>query len=213
MEALGYNQSWISYEQETGIEYEMPNMALNWQKIPNSAWMGLLSVAVVLGAVGATQPATAALYVKTANGGCLNARTGPGTNYKVYTCVRNGARLADPVNWSGSWIQLSTGRWVDGTYTSTSATGRRSFRTTSNTARVRPGVRPAGTVVLSVGSQGALVAQVQSKLSGMGYSVGPYDAAYGPLTKAAVMRFQRSKGLTVDGVVGPSTSAAMGLSI
>ncbi|MEC4807233.1 MAG: peptidoglycan-binding protein [Jaaginema sp. PMC 1079.18] len=212
METLGYNQSWIAYEQETGVEYEMPDLALNWQKIPNSAWMGLLSVAVILGAVGTAEQATAALYAKT-NGSCLNARTGPGTNYKVHTCVRNGARLAEPVSWSGNWIKLSTGRWVDGRYTSTSPTGRQGFRTTSNTARVRPGVRPAGTVVLSVGSQGALVAKVQSKLSSLGYSIGPYDGAYGPLTKAAVMRFQRSKGLTVDGVVGPSTSAAMGLSI
>jgi len=212
VEALGYDQSWLSYEEEAGIEYEMPDMALNWNKLPNSAWMGLLSVAVVLGAVGTAEQASAALYVQTDTGSCLNARTGPGSNYSVYTCVRDGARLADPVSWSGSWIKLSTGRWVYGPFTSTSPTGRRSFRTTANTARVRPGVRPAGTLVLSVGSQGTLVAAVQSRLNDLGYSFGPYDAAYGPMTKSAVMRFQRNNGLTVDGVVGPRTAAAMGLS-
>lgn len=212
MEALGYTQSWASYEEETGIEYEMPDLAFNWHKIPNSAWMGLLSVAVVLGAVGTAEQASAALYVQTPNGSCLNARTGPGTGYRVYTCVSDGARLVDPVGASGNWIKLASGRWVYGPYTSTSATGRRGFRSYVNTARVRPGVNPGGTVVLSVGSQGTLVTAVQSKLRSQGYNIGPFDGAYGPLTKAAVMRFQRANGLAVDGVVGPRTLSAMGLS-
>ena len=38
------------------------------------------------------------------------------------------------------------------------------------------------------------------------------DGNYGPMSQAAVMAFQRSKGLTVDGVVGPQTLAALGIS-
>jgi len=37
------------------------------------------------------------------------------------------------------------------------------------------------------------------------------DGIYGPATKDAVIRFQRSKGLTADGVVGAQTWAALGL--
>jgi peptidoglycan hydrolase-like protein with peptidoglycan-binding domain len=38
------------------------------------------------------------------------------------------------------------------------------------------------------------------------------DGIYGPVTRAAVRRFQRSNGLAVDGVAGPVTLAALGLS-
>jgi peptidoglycan hydrolase-like protein with peptidoglycan-binding domain len=40
----------------------------------------------------------------------------------------------------------------------------------------------------------------------------PADGVYGKRTRAAVRRFQRRHGLTVDGVAGPATLAALGLS-
>jgi len=61
--------------------------------------------------------------------------------------------------------------------------------------------------------KGADVKAVQRKLQAKGYSVGPSqaDGIFGVLTSNAVKRFQHANHLTVDGIVGPLTRAALGL--
>jgi peptidoglycan hydrolase-like protein with peptidoglycan-binding domain len=53
------------------------------------------------------------------------------------------------------------------------------------------------------------VRELQRRLLRGGYAPGPVDGLYGPLTEAAVRRYQRAHGLAVDGVVGPQTRAVM----
>lgn len=64
---------------------------------------------------------------------------------------------------------------------------------------------------LSRGSFGELVAAVQTLLILEGYPCGPdgADGDFGPNTEAAVREFQDQLGLTPDGIVGPSTGAAI----
>jgi peptidoglycan hydrolase-like protein with peptidoglycan-binding domain len=50
---------------------------------------------------------------------------------------------------------------------------------------------------------------VQRRLAQAGDSPGPIDGRYGPLTRGAVVQFQASRGLEVDGVVGPQTWTAL----
>lgn len=62
---------------------------------------------------------------------------------------------------------------------------------------------------LKQGSRGSQVKALQDKLRAAGFDPGPSDGIYGPRTASAVRAFQRSRGLTVDGVAGPDTMAAL----
>ncbi len=62
-----------------------------------------------------------------------------------------------------------------------------------------------------VGSQGAEVKQVQTKLKELGYYKGNIDSIFGSQTKSALLSFQRAKGLTADGIAGPKTLKALGI--
>jgi peptidoglycan hydrolase-like protein with peptidoglycan-binding domain len=57
---------------------------------------------------------------------------------------------------------------------------------------------------------GPKVAAVQVALKRLGLYNATVDGVRGPLTKAAIVTFQRRRGLAADGVVGPQTRAAFG---
>ncbi len=63
-----------------------------------------------------------------------------------------------------------------------------------------------------VGSTGTEVTQVQQKLKSLGFYTGSVDGVYGSATKKAVAAFQKSVGLTADGVTGNATLLYLGLS-
>ena len=63
------------------------------------------------------------------------------------------------------------------------------------------------------GSKGEDVRKVQQKLIQYGYMTGSADGVFGKATYDAVVWFQRKNGLNVDGVVGASTAAALGISL
>ncbi len=61
------------------------------------------------------------------------------------------------------------------------------------------------------GSQSEEVKTIQEKLKQWGYYNGDIDGIYGSQTLAAVKSFQEKNGLTVDGIAGEKTLAAMGI--
>ncbi len=63
--------------------------------------------------------------------------------------------------------------------------------------------------VLSKGDRGSAVRDLQARLQSLNYWVGPVDGIYGPLTRQAVMAFQKVNGLSRDGIARPKTRAAM----
>lgn len=62
------------------------------------------------------------------------------------------------------------------------------------------------------GSTGSVVSQIQTKLKSWGYYSYDVDGIYGSRTEKAVRWFQSKNGLAVDGVAGPATLSALGIS-
>lgn len=71
----------------------------------------------------------------------------------------------------------------------------------------------AHAAVLKQGSTGNKVSEMQRKLKNWGYYDGSVDGIFGSGTREAVKYFQRTNGLTADGVVGSATAAALGMTL
>lgn len=77
----------------------------------------------------------------------------------------------------------------------------------SNATNTTGGTCNVNLNMLSKGSKGNSVKALQLILIGNGYSCGSYgaDGDFGSATDSAVRRFQRNKGIGVDGIVGTNT--------
>lgn len=64
-------------------------------------------------------------------------------------------------------------------------------------------------MTLRVNSRGAQVSQLQRQLKAAGFNPGPVDGIFGQGTLKAVKAYQKSKGLAVDGIVGPQTQGKL----
>jgi peptidoglycan hydrolase-like protein with peptidoglycan-binding domain len=67
-------------------------------------------------------------------------------------------------------------------------------------------------LLLQEGAVGPEVKQLQKRLQQLGFNPGPIDGVFGTGTKAAVVAFQKSKGLYADGIVGDKTWTTINLS-
>ena len=72
-------------------------------------------------------------------------------------------------------------------------------------------IYPSVYALSKYGSSGEEVRQIQTKLKNWGYYNGSVDGIYGSKTYSAVKAFQKKNGLTVDGIAGAKTLAALGI--
>jgi len=64
---------------------------------------------------------------------------------------------------------------------------------------------------LRAGARSEAVRCLQVTLTGRGFAPGPADGWFGGMTRDAVIAYQRTNGLFVDGVVGPRTAGSLGI--
>jgi peptidoglycan hydrolase-like protein with peptidoglycan-binding domain len=99
-------------------------------------------------------------------------------------------------------FQASQGLTADGIVGASTTEALRRAPSSTSTAASASGA-------LTIGATGNEVNQVQTRLTQLGFYTGPVTGFYGELTAEAVRQFQAANGLTVDGVVGSATSAAL----
>ena len=74
---------------------------------------------------------------------------------------------------------------------------------------VAAGAAPAATTPSSSTSNNAGIAVLQRQLNALSCDAGPIDGKLGPDTESGIRWFQSAAGITVDGIVGPVTSAKL----
>ena len=137
----------------------------------------------------------------------LNMRKSASTDSKVVTVLHNGTKVTIKGT-SGSWYKVSYGSYtgyVSKNYVSKSSSSSKlsSSSSSGSSAKVSTGS------TLKKGCSGTNVKNLQKKLKELGYYSGTVDGDYGTGTENAVKKFQRAKGLSADGVAGPSTLKAI----
>ena len=74
------------------------------------------------------------------------------------------------------------------------------------------GCQVTETAVINKNSPASQIKLVQQKLKNWGYYTGSVDGIFGSKTTQAVRYFQQKNKLVVDGIVGPKTLSALGIS-
>ena len=136
----------------------------------------------------------AALYGAAGSGGA------PITTTRRTTAPRSVPQGIPPRTVSQPAPPRTTGSICDRYYT---RIGHRDVRGAGNYA--------GGCNIPCVGSKNQNVVALQNRLKTLGYFKFHSTGYYGPITRNAVIRFQRANGLRPDGVAGPLTKRALAL--
>jgi peptidoglycan hydrolase-like protein with peptidoglycan-binding domain len=197
MEYMAYSHIFTAYEGLAGTDViNPPKLEFSWKKLlKSSTWLSLVGIGVFFAAV--TQAYAASSAFITTNGSCLRVRTDPSVNSPVVACLANGTRITTTETVNG-FAKLSADRYVASKWISQKPQGGSDDNTGSDVS---------GRVILKVGSRGAAVSKVQKALGDI-----QVDGKYGPETARRIREFQKSNNLIVDGVVGPETREALGIS-
>jgi peptidoglycan hydrolase-like protein with peptidoglycan-binding domain len=144
------------------------------------------------------------------NSGPVDGQFGPMTYRAVFRYQQAKRLFVDGI--VGRQTGTALGIWGTAPAGGGATSGGTSGSTASGAGAAAGGT--AGCAVntsLRRGSTGAQVQCLQTRLTALGYPVGPIDGAFGNMTHNGVVRYQRAKGLLADGIVGRITATALGI--
>lgn len=199
MESLGYPHLAAAYRSDV---LELPSLeaalsrAIAWERLSSQGWLRFLSLLLTVSILGAAiGPALAAERA----GETLRSGGGGGG-------VGDGPAFVNPDRPVTKPLPPITVRPCP------------TFKTISSYVYRPPYLRNnggwgagAGPCYSCVGGRNVNTSRLQQRLKDLGYFRFRVTGYYGPITEAAVRRFQRDSGLVPDGVAGPRTKAALGL--
>ncbi|HEY9688656.1 MAG TPA: peptidoglycan-binding protein [Coleofasciculaceae cyanobacterium] len=182
-------------------------LRLPWYRLSNQTAIGIVALAVAIGALGAApQRAEARSHAVLRPGqssGRVAAVQGRLRQLGFFNAHRNTGYYGPITAAAVRRYQASRGLPVTG------SVDRKTLRSLN-------GVPIAGSYGTSRGSSGggsapssARTVAIQNRLRALGFFKARSTGYYGPITRQAVQAFQRSRGLTADGVVGPKTRSAL----
>ncbi|MBW4599177.1 MAG: peptidoglycan-binding protein [Calothrix sp. FI2-JRJ7] len=204
MENTGYLHLASAYEAPEEVEVTNIQVGLaswNWNKLSFNAMMRFLPIMLSLFVVSIAGQSLA-----------VSRGTSGGEVSNVQRCLKQLGYFNGPVTGNfGSQTQDAVTRFQRANrLPAVGSVGPRTqqlLRSKCNTRNTGGGSRASG--VLSLGSRGQAVSNLQSNLSRLGFYNGPITTTFGPQTQNAVIRFQQANGLRADGVVGAGTLQAI----
>lgn len=115
------------------------------------------------------------------------------------------------LEWGGSWRTFKDSphfQWTGGLTINDLLSGKKPVY--SNPSNSKPSSTLKRVLKLTTPfMKGDDVLAIQKKLISLGYSIGTADGVFGEKTKKAVSDFQKSKKLSADGIIGPTTFDAL----
>ncbi|MBN3962597.1 peptidoglycan-binding domain-containing protein [Nostoc sp. NMS8] len=95
------------------------------------------------------------------------------------------------------------------TYVAQSTPQKKTIKKTNAVAKQKSRTIARRSNVLTVGSRGETVKTAQNSLKQQGFYTASVSGVFDNKTRAAVIKFQKSKGLRADGIIGRRTLAAL----
>ncbi|MDR0928182.1 MAG: peptidoglycan-binding protein [Oscillospiraceae bacterium] len=157
--------------------------------------------------IGTAQAAEEKVGYVTSTG--LYIRESASTKADALKCAKNGAKLII-LKTQGDWYYVRYGvvyGYVVKKYVSLSKSD--SSSSSSNDAPDRIADLGSAPATSRMGDRGNHVKKLQQALKILGYYGGNCDGIFGEKTEAAVIRFQKNKGLSRDGIAGKGTIRAL----